>query len=84
MKTQNIHNNSLKARKAQKKSCARSIFNDTSHLNKSEAKTYLLKNVPSRGTAAFSLSLIWYYLFSCQDCGVFRIWKGLVKQGDND
>jgi len=31
-----------------------------------------------------SLSFIWYYLSSCQDCGVFQIWKDLVKQGDSD
>jgi hypothetical protein len=74
MKTQNILNNSLKACKA-KKSCTHSIFNDTSHFNKSEAKMHVLKKRPLKRSDhnSCSLSFIWYYLSSCQDCGVFRI-----------
>jgi hypothetical protein len=39
---------------------------------------YLLKKCPLKRNDhnSCSLSLIWYYLFSCQDCGVFQIWRG--------
>jgi len=45
---------------------------------------YVLKRRPLKRNDhnSCSLSFIWYYLSSCQDCGVFRIWKDLVKQGE--